>query len=668
MKVEKGKGKLGSPDRIRALGARSLIRAGLVCAGVVVASLTPVESSAGEGVSPPAASATWAQSTRQAAARWGVPEVFSREKPNSITPHWVKRLKGYIPVRDGTELRYSLLLPKRRGPFPVIMNYSGYDPGAVGGFSYIHDNTAMSTDIDASLLEHGYAVLGVNARGTGCSEGVFDFLGPTYGTDGADVVEWIAQQPWSNGAVGMANWSWAGMSQVATASERPPHLKAIAPGMALTDPRLDSWEIGGVPSQGFVTGWWMFLHSRWLAVRRSSEEEGDQRCLKQVEKNYETAQTPAVNLPSQLVRHPLRDAWIDNRTILNKSEQIDVPVLSMEAFQDEATTARAGYYQERLDPTRLWYVQTNGNHDLYESLQFRPILLAFFDHFVKGISNGFEKRPHVEIWQETTSIAGADRQVKDRQAHATWIIQRPQYPVATELLKLSLADTGHLLTPGPDGSSEGADLKPDTYRYPTEGPSVDLDPGEPAWGALGAQWKTGSVAYTTAPLPRNVVIYGPASADLWVSSTASDTDLQVTLTEVRPDGQEVYVQRGWLRLSARALDANRSTPTRPWPCDRPACIDALSPGVPVLGRVELTKVSYAFRAGSRIRIWIDAPSATGENSFDHSSLPATNRIWHDSAHPSQIVFGVLPNIQVPPEAAQCGTVLMQPCRPDPLRQ
>ncbi|HVO45974.1 MAG TPA: CocE/NonD family hydrolase, partial [Steroidobacteraceae bacterium] len=609
---------------------------------------------------------TWRETTREAGQRWAVPDFFSRERAESIPRQWATRLTGYIAARDGTALRFSLLLPRGKGPFPVIVNYSGYDPGSIGGYSYVHDNTAMSTDVDASLLDHGYAVIGVNARGTGCSEGIFDFLAPSYGTDGADVVEWVAAQPWATGAVGMANWSWAGMSQVATASERPPHLKAIAPGMALTDPRLDSWAIGGVPSQGFVTGWWMFLHSRWLAVRRSAEDEHDERCLRQVERNFQTGQSPAVNLPSQLLRHPLRDEWLEDRTILDKAGRIDVPVLSMESFQDEATTARAGYYQERVDPDRLWYIQTNGDHDLYESLQYRPALLAFFDRFVKGLDNGFEFRPHVEIWQETTSVAGAHRQQKDREAKATWIVQRARYPVQVELLRLRIRG-GKRLSMSPDSSGPGS-AQPDSYRYPVEGPAVNVNPEEGAWGELLPDWKAGSLTYTTGPLQSDLVIYGPASADLWVSSTAGDTDLQVTLTEVRPDGQERFVQRGWLRMSSRAQDPRFSTPSRPWPCDWPACILALTPGVPALGRVELTKVSYAFRTNSRIRIWIDAPSATGENTFDHSSLRSINSIWHDDAHPSQLVLGILRGEKVPPDAMPCGAVLMQPCRRDPMAQ
>jgi putative CocE/NonD family hydrolase len=133
-----------------------------------------------------------------------------------------------------------------QGPFPVIVNYSGYDPGSIGGAAYMNDNTAMSVNLDRSLVQAGYAVVGVNARGTACSEGQFEFLSMLYGQDGRDAIEWIATQPWANGSVGMANWSWAGMS-ISTAAEQPPHLKAIAPGMVLGDARLDSWFMEAFP-------------------------------------------------------------------------------------------------------------------------------------------------------------------------------------------------------------------------------------------------------------------------------------------------------------------------------------------------------------------------------------------------------------------------------------
>jgi putative CocE/NonD family hydrolase len=594
-------------------------------------------------------------------AKWHVAPQFDFSQPQEIKPRWARRLTGYLAAGGGVELRYSVLLPPGKGPFPVIINYSGYDPGAIGGYAYRHDDTAMSTSLDQTLLEHGYAVMGVNAPGTGCSTGKFDFLGASYGRDGAAAVEWAARQSWSDGDVGMANWSWAGMSQVATAEYRPPHLKAIAPGMVMTDPRLGSWDMGGIPSPGFVTGWWQFLHSRWLAVRRSAVAANDSRCIVQVDRNYAAAQDPAVNLTSQLLRHPLRDHWIDQRTILNGVGRIDVPVLSMEAFQDEIVPPRGIYYQRLLDPRKVWLVQTNGDHDLYDSVRFRATLLRFLDHFVKGKHDGWTRGPHVRVWMEAKSDS-SNPLLHEEDAVPGWVVRLSRYPVKVGTLTLTLGGD-HRLDEG--GKAEGP---PDSYRYPVPGPAVNADPVHFAWGPLGADWRPGGVWYTSPALKKTIVIYGPVSANLWVSTTQSDTDLQVTLTDVRPDGEEQYVQRGWLRLSDRALDTQRSTTHHPVLCDLPRCIAAVTPGVPVLARVELTQVAQAFRAGDRIRIWIGTPSATGANGFDYSSLPSTDQIWHDARHRSQIVFGVLSGVRPPPARPACGTVLMQPCRRDPLRR
>ena len=117
-----------------------------------------------------------------------------------------------------------------------------------------------------------------------------------------------------------------------------------------------------------------------------------------------------------------------------------------------------------------------------------------------------------------------------------------------------------------------------------------------------------SVAYTTPPLTRDAEFFGSGSANIWLSSTAADTDLQITLTEVRPDGQEVYIARGWLRASHRALDPARSTALAPFHTDQQADARALVPGRPTRMRVQLWPFDYVFRKGSSIRLWIDAPS------------------------------------------------------------
>lgn len=574
-----------------------------------------------------------------------------------------RRQVGAVETRDGVSLRYSVLLPSGKGPFPVIINYSGYDPGAIGGASWLDGDTAMSADLDRFLLDHGYAVLGVNARGTGCSTGTFDFLGQKYGEDGYDIVEYAARQPWSNGAIGMANWSWAGMSQLMTAAEQPPHLRAIAPGMVVGDMRRDSWAPGGVPAPGFVTDWRGYLHSRWTAVSRTAAAEGDMGCVQQVAANL--AGEAERSVTRMVLSHPLRDAVSDVRAPAAHVNRIQVPVLSMESFQDEAVTSRGDYYQERMDQDSIWLLQTNGGHDLYAARAMWPTLLAFLDHFVRGKANGFEKTPRLTVWMETRT-PGTDYFSRQLLAAPAWsfhdssLVPQRLHPVEYELGAQGTLLSAASLQPASTSTQQ------DSIDYPVPGPVVSTRTAPDQWGPLAQHWRSGSLHYTSPPLPGSLLAYGPASADLWVSATSADADLQLTLTELRPDGQEMFVQRGWLRLSNRKLDLARSTPLLPVPVDRPDSITPLDPDLQVFARVELSKFAHAFRRGSRLRLWIDTPSAWGGYTFDYYATPARVSLWHGGKYRSVLRLGVISDIPVPERLPDCGQVLGQPCRADPL--
>lgn len=577
----------------------------------------------------------------------------------SFQAFWAKRVTGYISADDGTELRYSVLLPKGDGPFPVLIRYSGYDSGSIGGSAYLQDNETFSVAMDKDLVERGYAVMGVQARGTGCSQGTFDFLGKEYGTDGRNAVEFAAKQGWSNGNVGMFGWSWAGMSQLMTASERPQGLKAIAPGMILGDAYTDSWSLGGVPNQEFTTTWHWFVDQRWEAVKASATSEGDQRCLAQVAENQK--KVVSTSLMYQMLRHPQHDEWMKQRAPRDRADQVQVPVLSMQAWQDEAVLAREGFYQERLDPKKLWMVQTSGGHNLYESERFRQKLYAFLDHFVKGQANGFESTPHLDIWQETVADERSGRHQPNETARPGWTIERNQYPLPVKAVPFALSEDGELIE---NGKGTG---KPDAYLYPIPGPDVNTYLKDHAWGWQHPLWKDGSVAYTSAAFERDFLSYGSASADIWLSTfLAPDTDLQVTITEVRPDDKEVFVQRGWLRMSNRKLDESKSTELRPQQLNEPDGIQPMLPNVPALGRVEIPPFSHPFRKGSKLRIWIDAPSRTGGYGFAYYSLQSRNSIFHDARHPSRLVLGELTGVSIPQDLPECDSLLKQPCRHDPL--
>jgi hypothetical protein len=190
-----------------------------------------------------------------------------------------------------------------------------------------------------------------------------------------------------------------------------------------------------------------------------------------------------------------------------------------------------------------------------------------------------------------------------------------------------------------------------------------------AFGQSGQLWKvpgdpSGARAYTTPRLADDVELLGPASVNLWLRSTATDTGLQATITEVRPDGQEVYVNRGWLTASHRKLDERASTATMPVQTHREADAAPLEPGTPTLVRIEVFPFEHVFRAGSRLRLVIDSPSQTGGWNFQPVSNAGVNSILHDPQHPSEIVFSTLSTRSVEEKRPACDTVLNQPCRPD----
>ena len=149
---------------------------------------------------------------------------------------------GYLTTRDGTKLAIDVRLPGGPGPYPTLIEYSGYgyaDPaGAENGISPI-----------ATLL--GFAVVDVNMRGTGCSGGAFSFFETLQSLDGYDVIETVAHQPWVlHHKVGMIGISYGGISQLFVAATDPPDLAAIAP-LSVIDNAATTLYPGGILNTGF---------------------------------------------------------------------------------------------------------------------------------------------------------------------------------------------------------------------------------------------------------------------------------------------------------------------------------------------------------------------------------------------------------------------------------
>ena len=563
-------------------------------------------------------------------------------------PATVVQEQGYIPLADGTKLAYAVALPAATGRFPVAMAYAGYCEGAS---PYCNDTTNAH-----ALLAAGYAVLGVSIRGTGCSTGTFDVFTPQEWSDGAAAIEWAAQQAWSNGHVGLFGDSFPGITQLGVAALRPPHLDAIAPFQVTTDLYRDVGYPGGITNVGFGAFWAGIDQplNAYSSGLQQAAGAGDAGCAQALA--LDLADEPMHNIGLTALEHPYDDDFWQTRAPGANAAGIDVPTFSCLTWQDDEVSSRSFAYLGELDPARTWVVASNGYHGMCEiaAPQITDELVGFFDRFVKGENNGFESTPHVQIWHDAfTNGAGQDG--------PAWITSYASYAaIRPQPLALYLQADGTLSLDPPTGTEPA-----NSYAYP--GPDLGNENGD-VFGQHNLLWKAGepagaSVAYTTPPLAHAAEFIGSGSADLWLSSTAPDTDLQITLTEVRPDGQEVYVARGWLRASHLRLDDARSTALAPYHTDQQADTVSLQPGTPTYLRVQLWPFDYVFRAGSSLRLWIDAPTGeTGGWSLQFTPTPAMNGIYSDAAHPSALVLGRASGGDPAPPLPPCDTLLNQPCR------
>ncbi|WP_354698196.1 hypothetical protein DSM112329_03861 [Paraconexibacter sp. AEG42_29] len=556
---------------------------------------------------------------------------------------------GYVPLPDGTKLKYTALLPEGKGPFPVLLQYEGYSAGS--------DPTRANDTFVPAMLKKGYAVVGVSLRGSGCSTGVWDLFDKQQAKDGAFAIDWMAEQPWANGKVAMYSYSYGGIMQLWVAAERPKHLVAITPANVVSDTYRDIGYPGGILNAVFPPEWGATLNVDWTLGMQRSSKAGDNECLG----NYLAHAAPnnLNQLAVQIPQHPYDDQWHHDHSSINWVKDIDVPALGVRTWQDEETGSRQASYWDQLDPERTWLISSNGNHLVYQhSSVMLKTLGGFYDHFLKGIDNGFEKTPRMQVWHET----GLDSDPRS-------ITTVDRLPGTVDQADLYLGPDGRMGGPadGPSGSA--------SYVYPLPSPPVVDTSSQGLQEALNVSTWTvvpdlaaGRAAFTTPPLSNTATTYGPSSADLWVSTTAPDVDLQTTITEVRPDGQEVYIQRGWLRASHRALDAKRSTALQPWHPHTKASTADMPAGKPQLLRVELFPSGHTFRPGSSVRIYVEQPSITGLWGYTSVLTPQTVKVHYGKDHPSRLVLGLLRDANVRSDRPACGALLNQACRRNPVPQ
>ena len=174
-----------------------------------------------------------------------------------------------------------------------------------------------------------------------------------------------------------------------------------------------------------------------------------------------------------------------------------------------------------------------------------------------------------------------------------------------------------------------------------------------------------AVAYVTEPLSADTTVVGAGRVDLWVRSSAPNVDLQATISEVRPDGKETFVQNGWVRADARALDEAKSTELEPVLSLREADVAPMPSDQFVPVTVPLYYEGHAYRAGSRIRVRVSAPNGDQPIwSFSETEPAGTAEIeiGYGDGMPSRLVLPQVPGVDVPDQLPPCPGLRGEPCR------
>jgi len=176
-----------------------------------------------------------------------------------------------------------------------------------------------------------------------------------------------------------------------------------------------------------------------------------------------------------------------------------------------------------------------------------------------------------------------------------------------------------------------------------------------------------SLSYATKQLTKDTTVLGAGELQVWVRSEAKNVDLQATVTEVRPDDKETFVQGGWLRTSARKLDRSKSSLTEPVPSLRKKDVRTLPEGKFVKVRIPLYYQGHVYREGSRIRVILSAPGgdqptwAFGETSTDPEGTPWV-AVAHSKKMPSRLVLPVAKDSAAPTPLPECPALRGEPCR------
>jgi putative CocE/NonD family hydrolase len=484
----------------------------------------------------------------------------------------------WVPISDGTRQCARVWMPRdaHDRPVPAILEYLPYRKDDVHA---IEDST-----IHPYYAAAGYAAVRVDLRGSGDSDGVLtDEYSAQEHRDALEVIAWIAEQPWCNGAVGMTGISWSGFNSLQVAALRPPALKAIITACS-TDDRYDNdvHYLGGVPLGYYLLPW----ASALMAFNARAPDPaivGDrwrEMWLERLE--------GGADLAGLWVSHQSRDDYWRHGSVCEDYGALQCAVLAVGGWADAYVDAIFRLLANLSCPRRgligPWGHQWPQYGHPGPQVGFLQEAVRWWDHWLKGVDNGAMDGPMLRAWMPEAVRPAPDYAERP----GSWIAEDELPVTSTTSLQFALDRDGLTRRVGPGGESEPLVHSSDL--------TVGLDAGAWCAYALPADMPLDqrrddarSLSLDSEPLTERLEIFGSPTVGLRVAADRPVGFAVARLCDVWPDGSSTLIARGVLNLCHRA---GHDSPEK------------LIPGEPVDVTISMKSVGYAVPPGHRLRLAI----------------------------------------------------------------
>lgn len=523
----------------------------------------------------------------------------------------------WIPMRDGVRLFSFVYFPSGPGPWPVL-------------FQQRLNDTSRDSDRKAAarLAEKGYVIATVYFRGAQLSEGDwmgYRALGWGKHRDGYDICEWLAAQPWSTGKIGSFGNSQGGFAQNFLAVVQPPHL--VAQYMVDTSLSL------------FHEGYRMGGATRPERFKTAISKMGVPRVPGQQEK-----------LMEEWFKHPTYDEYWMEEDSARHFDRMDVPsfvvgswydlmcpgtIRSFVGRQHQGGPHARGREQLLLGP---WLHAGAPKPSKVGDLQYpdnakfdvNAHMIRWFDHYLKGIDNAVDRDPTVRYY-----VMGA---TGEPGAPGNFWREAADWPVAAQRTPYYFHAGGILSRKTPGAGAEAT-----TYLSDPRAPATISHPGVAVTSFPGArdarpfESQPNVLTFSSEVLFAPVEWTGKVRAELFVSSTAKDTDFIVRVSDVYPDGRSILIMDSILRARYREGFEHEVL---------------MKPGKVYKVAFDVGWLSLIFNRGHRIRVTVASTGApfyepnpnTGEPltmDFPANAVVAKNTIHHGGAYASHVIAPIL---------------------------